>query len=54
MYKMDVYEAENNTLFRTEKANNIEFFNRYKGRNNYYIKVFQKIGNRWKLVYSEK
>ena len=53
MYKMEVYRSEENTLFRTEKSNNLEYFDRYKNRTNYKIKIFQKIKNRWKLIYSE-
>lgn len=53
MYKMEVYRAEEKTLFRTEKSNNLEYFDRYKNRTNYKIKIFQKIKNRWKLIYSE-
>ena len=54
MYKMEVYRAEEKTLFRTEKANNLEYFDRYKNRTNYKIKIFQKVKNRWKLIYSEQ
>lgn len=53
MYKMEVYRAEEKTLFRTEKSNNLEYFDRYKNRTNYKIKIFQKVKNRWKLIYSE-
>ena len=53
MYKMEVYRTEEKTLFRTEKSNNLEYFDRYKNRTNYKIKIFQKVKNRWKLIYSE-
>ena len=52
MYKMEVYGAEK-TLFKTEKSNKLEYFDRYKNRTNYKIKIFQKIKNRWILIYSE-
>ena len=54
MYKMEVYRAEEKTLFKTEKSNNLEYFDRYKNRTNYKIKIFQKVKNRWKLIYSEQ
>lgn len=53
MYKMEVYRMEDKKLFRTEKSNNLEYFDRYKNRSNYKIKIFQKIKNRWELIYSE-
>ena len=53
MYKMEVYKAEEKTLFRTEKSNNLEYFDRYKNRTNYKIKIFQKVKNKWNLIYSE-
>ena len=53
MYKMEVYRAEEKTLFKTEKSNNLEYFDRYKNRTNYKINIFQKVKNRWKLIYSE-
>lgn len=53
MFKMNVYKAENRDFFRTEKSDNLEYFNRYKGRENYKIEIFQKIKNRWRLMYIE-
>ena len=53
MYKMEVYRTEEKTLFKTEKSNSLEYFDRYKNRNNYKIKIFQKVKNRWKVIYSE-
>ena len=53
MYKMEVYRAEEKTLFTTEKSNNLEYFDRYKNRANYKIKIFQKVKNKWNLIYSE-
>ena len=54
MYKMEVYRSEENTLFKTEKSNNLEYFDKYKNKTNYKIKIFQKVKNRWKLIYSEQ
>ena len=53
MYKMEVYRAEEKTLFKTEKSNNLEYFDRYKNRTNYKINIKKKKKNRWKLIYSE-
>ena len=53
MYIMEVYRTEDKKLFRTEKSNNLEYFDRYKNRSNYKIKIFQKVKNRWELIYSE-
>ena len=50
---MEVYRAEEKTLFKTEKSNNLEYFNRYKNRTNYKIKILHKVKNRWKVIYSE-
>ena len=53
MYKMEVYRVEEKTLFKTEKSNSLEYFDKYKNRSNYKKKIFQKVKNRWKLIYSE-
>ena len=53
MYKMEAYRTEDKTLFNTEKSNNLEYFEKYKNRSNYKIKIFQKVKNKWKLIYSE-
>lgn len=53
MYKMEAYRTEDKKLFRTEKSNSLEYFDRYKNRSNYKIKIFQKVNNRWELIYSE-
>ena len=53
MYKMEVYRTEEKTLFKTEKSNSLEYFDRYKKRTNYKIKIFQKVKNKWNLIYSE-
>ena len=33
MYKMEVYSVEEKTLFKVEKSNNLEYFDRYKKQN---------------------
>lgn len=53
MYKMEVYVTETKELYRTEKSNNLEYFDKYKNRTNFQIKIFQKIKNKWQLIYSE-
>ena len=50
---MEVYRAEEKTLFKTEKSNCLEYFNKYKNRSNYKIKIFQMVKSRWELIYSE-
>ena len=52
-YKMEVYKTENGEIFRTENSNNLEYFNRYKNRSNYKIKIFQNEKNEWNLIYTE-
>ena len=52
-YKMECYRTEDNTLFIKDGSNNLEYFNKYKNKENYRIKIFQKVNNRWKIIYSE-
>ena len=53
-YKMEVYKTwDKKGLVTTQKSNNISCFDKYKNKSNYRIKIFQKVKNRWKLVYSE-
>lgn len=54
MYKMIAYSREDGTKHTEERANNIEYFNRYKGKSNYFIEIYQKTGNRWTLIFSER
>lgn len=53
MYNMEVYRTGEKNCFRAEKSNNLEYFDRYKNKTNYKIKIFQKVKNRWQLIYSE-
>lgn len=55
MYKMTVYDADGK-MFRIEKANNVEYFDRYKGKRNYKIVIsevnpFHRKDE--KIIYSE-
>lgn len=51
---MEVYKTwDDRGLIKTEKSNLLEYFDRYKNRINYKIKIFQKVKNRWELIYSE-
>ena len=38
MYKMTVYDADGK-MFRIERAKNLEWFDRYKGKRNYRIVI---------------
>lgn len=49
MYKMTVYDADGK-MFRIERANNVEYFDRYKGKRNYRIVITE--GK--KIIYSER
>lgn len=53
MYKMEAFRVEDGTLFSTEKSNNPIYFDRYKNKTSYKIRIFQKINGRWKLIYDE-
>lgn len=52
-YKMEVYRTGEKESFRNEKSNNLKYFDKYKDKVNYKIKIFEKVKNRWKLIYSE-
>lgn len=49
VYKMTVYTAEGK-MFRVERAKNLAYFDRYKGKRNYRIVITE--GK--KLIYSER
>lgn len=54
MYKMIVYDADGK-MFRIEKANNLDYFQRYKHKQNYRI-VITKVdpfGRKEEIIYSE-
>lgn len=50
MYKMTVYKVWDGKMLRTEKSNNLEYFNRYKHKINYRIAITK--GN--KVIYDER
>lgn len=52
-YKMEVYRTGEKESFRNEKSNNLTYFDKYKDKVNYKIEIFEKVKNRWKLIYSE-
>lgn len=39
MYKMTVYSVWDGKLFRTERSNNLAYFDKYKGKQNYRIVI---------------
>ena len=49
MYKMTVYKAWDGKMLRIERANNLAYFDRYKGKQNYRIVITK--GK--EIVYSE-
>ena len=49
MYKMTVYSAWDGKMFRIERAKNLEYFSKYKGKANYRIVITK--GK--EVVYSE-
>lgn len=52
-YQMKVYN-ENNELWNIEKSNNINYYDKFKNKENYKIKIYERINNKWILIYSEK
>lgn len=52
-YKMKVYKTGEKESFRNDWSNNLNYFDKYKGRVNYKIEIFEKVKSRWKLIYSE-
>lgn len=51
-YKLEAFNLDN-VLFNTIYSNNLDYLELYKNRTNYRIKIFQKISNKWKIIYSE-
>ncbi len=49
MYKMTVYKAWDGKMLRIERANNLAYFDRYKGKQNYRIVITKDK----QVVYSE-
>ena len=54
MYKMTVYDADGK-MFRIEKANNLDYFQRYKHKLNYKIVITEvnPVSREEEIVYSE-
>lgn len=52
MYKMEVYTLQNDNLHLSQKSNNLSYFDRYKNRKNYRIKIYKR-GRKWELIYNE-
>lgn len=54
MYKMTVYDADGK-MFRIEKANNLDYFQRYKHKQNYRIVIAKvnPISRKEEIIYSE-
>lgn len=54
MYKMIVYDADGK-MFRIEKANNLDYFQRYKHKQNYRIVIAKvnPISRKEEIIYSE-
>lgn len=54
MYKMRVYDADGK-MFRIEKANNLDYFQRYKHKLNYKIVITEvnPVSRKEEVVYSE-
>lgn len=50
MYKMTVYKAWDGKVLRVERAKNLEWFDRYKGKTNFRIVITK--GN--KVIYDER
>lgn len=52
-YKMVSRLKETKEKHNEIKSNNISFFDKYLNKENFESQIFEKIGNRWKLIYSE-
>ena len=57
MFKMKAYKKDFLTseieFLQEVKSNSLEYFESSKNRKNYVIEIFQKIKNKWVLIYSE-
>lgn len=57
MYKMNVYKKDFITneieFLQTEKSNALIAFESSKNKKNYVIEIYQKIKNKWVLIYTE-
>ena len=57
MYKMKSYkrdfESGEINLISCNKSYNLQFFDRFKHRTNYAIEIYEKVKNKWVLIYTE-
>ena len=57
MFKMKAYKKDFLTseieFLQEVKSNSLEYFESRKNRKNHAIEIFQKIKNKWVLIYSE-
>jgi len=52
-YKMVTRMKETKEKFYERKSNNLQWFDKYLKKENFESQIFEKVGNRWKLIYSE-
>lgn len=53
MYKMIAYNRETGDQFFPQFANNLQWFDKYKNKENYRIEIFKRVGKKYKLIYKE-
>ena len=53
MYKMIAYNRETGDRFFPQFANNIQWFDKYKNKDNYRIEIYKLSGKKYKLIYKE-
>lgn len=52
-YKMISYRRWNGEKNLDIKSNNLDYFKQFLNKSNYRSMIYEKFGNRWKLIYSE-
>lgn len=52
-YKMVAYTVEGEK-FSEQWSRNVEWFDRFKKKKNYRIQIFEKVKNRWHMIYNER
>lgn len=53
MYKMIAYNRWDGGRHYPQYSNNIEFFDRYKNKENYRIEIYKLVGKKYKMIYKE-
>ena len=53
MYKAVIYNRESGERLIPQFSNNIQYFDRYKGRTAYRMDIYKRVGRMYKLVYHE-